>query len=138
MTDATPILVAEDEESDVIFLRRAFKKAAVPNPLIHVANGNEAMRYFASDNGSPNPLPALILVDLKMPICDGFALLAWLRDQPQLQHIPVVVLTSSELEADRRHACQLGARDYLIKPLIPDELVPLVQTFQKRFLAPAA
>lgn len=140
MKNYAPILVTEDDAADVLFLRRALKKAAVPNPIVLVPNGREAMRYLAGENGfadrDKHPLPALILVDLKTPEGDGFGLLAWLREQTALQQVPAVVLTASQLDEDRDRSTQLGARDYFVKPLVTDQLIPMVQQIQARWLEP--
>jgi CheY-like chemotaxis protein len=81
-----------------------------------------------------NPLPALLLLDLKMPRMNGFEVLSWLATQPNLGHLPVVVLTSSSDESDIQEARRLGARDYLIKPHTTVELVELLQNLQQRWL----
>ena len=138
--DLPPILVAEDEESDVMFLRRALRKAAIPHPLVVATNGREAIRYLSGEDlfsdRAQHPLPALILVDLKMPDCDGFGLLDWRLSQPSLHHLPAVVLTSSAHLEDKLKARQLGALDYFVKPLKPEALVGVVQQLHARWLAP--
>ena len=134
------ILVAEDEEADVLFLRRAWRKAGIAHPLVHACDGEEAIRYLSGKppfaDRAQHPLPVLILLDLKMPQADGFAVLAWRQARPLLQQIPVVVLTSSAAPADQVKARQLGAADYLVKPQNPDDLLAVVQRLQARWLAP--
>src|SRR3954453_715481 len=115
-----PILLAEDEENDVFFLQRAFKRAFLQNPLTVVGNGEAAIAYLSGTGQYADrqrfPLPCLILTDLKMPQLNGFDLLNWLKQQPHLRQIPAIVLTSSDLPEDRRRATELGAAAYWVKP----------------------
>lgn len=128
---AQPILLAEDDPDDVLLLRRAFARANVANPLVVVSDGDEAVEYLSgsgryTDHGS-HPLPAVLLLDLKMPRRNGFEVLEWLRSQPGLTALPVVVLTSSRESADVRRAYELGANSYLVKPGSPDALLAVVR-----------
>lgn len=138
MNSCAPILIAEDDDADVFLLRRALERAAIPNPLVHVPDGRQAVRYLGGEAGAAGlanqPPPALILLDLKMPVLDGFGLLAWLREQANLKQVPAVVLTGSATEADRNRSTQLGARDYLLKPTFTDQFIPLVQQIRERWL----
>src|SRR6266699_1280270 len=83
------ILLAEDREDEVLLLRRAFAKANLLNPLQVVPNGDEAIAYLQGEGKYANrdeyPVPALVLLDLKMPRKDGFEVLDWIRRQPELK-----------------------------------------------------
>lgn len=81
------------------------------------------------------PLPALILLDLKMPRLTGFEILKWIRGQPQLGKIPVLVLSGSQMQEDMRQAYAGGANSYFIKPLGFDSLVGLIQQIDTAWLA---
>jgi CheY-like chemotaxis protein len=114
------ILVADDSFEDVLFLSLAFRRARINHSLTRVANGKEAIEYLRDK--SP---PDVLLLDLKMPGADGFEVLEWIRKQPALQNLPVIVLSGSDLESDKTRAKELGARDYLAKnaewePLVND------------------
>lgn len=117
---APVILLAEDDPNDVFFMQRALAKAGVNLPLQVVKDGQEALDYLAGsgkyNDRIESPLPSLILLDLKMPFVSGFDVLAWIRSQPSLKDLPVIVLTSSAEERDRQRATELGAMAYFIKP----------------------
>jgi CheY-like chemotaxis protein len=138
MNPDAPILLAEDEESDVLWFRRALKKAGIAQPLVSVPNGRDAMRYLLGQepftDRSLNPLPALIVLDLKMPIADGFDVLRWLQTRAELRHVPAVVLTSSDQSSDRARAFELGACGYFIKPSNPSALLATVEEMNRRWL----
>ena len=115
------ILLAEDNEDHVILTKRAFKMAGLLNPLYNVENGEEAIAYLKGEgkfaNRSEYPLPTLLLLDLKMPGKNGFDVLQWLRGQPTLSALRVVVLTTSDEIHDVNRAYQLGANSFLTKPV---------------------
>src|SRR5438270_829679 len=102
-TDAS-ILLVEDNDDDVLLVRRAFAKAKLGTPLAVVRDGDAAVEYLGG--GGPyadrerHPLPALVLLDLKLPRRSGFEVLEWVRRHPVLRRLPVVVLTSSKETAD--------------------------------------
>ena len=138
MLNDVSILLAEDDENDIFLMGRAFDRAAVPNPLIVVRNGQEAIDYLAGTGEygqrDKHPLPGLMLLDLKMPWMDGFDVLKWLRTQPQFNTLPVVVLTSSKLQADVDKSRQFGVYDYRVKPHTFEDLVRLIDDVRKCWL----
>ena len=115
------ILLAEDNEDHALLTRRAFKQAGLVNPLFVVQDGEETIAYLNGDgrfaNRSEYPLPTLLLLDLKMPKRNGFEVLEWLRGQPSLAALRVVVLTTSDQIHDVNRAYQLGANSFLTKPV---------------------
>ena len=138
MNDAATILLAEDREEDVILIRKAFEKAGIRNPLFIVRNGEEAINYLTGvarfSDRRQYPLPALLLLDLKMPGADGFDVLRWLKTQPDLVPLRVVVLTSSEDIRDVNKAYQLGANSFLVKPLDFHNTVAMAETIMDYWL----
>jgi CheY-like chemotaxis protein len=114
------ILLVEDREDDIILFKRALQVARVPNPLFAVRDGATAARYLAGVGAfakeSEFPLPGLLVLDLKMPGMDGFELLCWVREQPGLQCLRTVILTSSDDGHDVFEASQIGANAFLVKP----------------------
>src|SRR3954469_13847902 len=92
------ILLVEDNEDDAAMIRRALKRASIELPLQVVGNGREAIGYLSGTGKYADPefrIPALVLLDLHLPEVDGFAVLRWLRNQPHLDFVRVVVLTGS-------------------------------------------
>ena len=125
MSELRPtILLVEDSEDDVFLMQRAMTKAKLDFPLQVVTTGQDALDYLSGSESfsdrSRHPLPALIFLDLKLPYVHGFEILSWLRQQPPLRDVPVVVLTSSPEERDREKALALGAKAYLVKPPTPE------------------
>src|SRR2546429_5508391 len=120
MSDSALILIAEDQGADISIILRAFTKARVLNPVQVVRDGEEVIAYLNGEgkfaNRAEYPLPELLLLDLKMPRIDGFEVLRWLRQQPGLATLRVVVLTSSKEMRDLNLAYQLGANSFLVKP----------------------
>ncbi len=132
MTTPTPvILLAEDDDNDVFFMRRALQKSQAGFAIQVVSDGQQAVDYLSGQgkfsNREQHPLPSIILLDLKMPFLDGFEVLAWTRKQGSLKGIPVAVLTSSAEERDRRRAGELGARAYFVKPPKPETIQEIAQ-----------
>jgi CheY-like chemotaxis protein len=138
MNILNPVLYAEDDENDMFFMERAFEKLKIEHPLRIVQDGKQAIAYLSSSGSyfdrSQNPIPSLILLDLSMPGKGGLDVLQWVRTQPSLSEIPVVVLTSSNQESDVHRAGILGANGYIIKPGEPDELIEMVRQLHKYWL----
>jgi CheY-like chemotaxis protein len=132
------VLYVEDEESDVFFMRRAFRRAGMEQALQVVVDGQEAIDYLAGRGTFSDrlvyPMPALILLDLNLPTVSGFQVLRWLRAQPELEDLPAVVFSSSAREEDRTQARQLGANDYLEKPGSGLEFAGVLEELCKRWL----
>src|SRR5579885_222706 len=98
------VLLVEDNPDDVLLIQRAFRKAGLPYPLHQVGDGEEAISYLDGKgiyaNRQQHPLPGLLLLDLKLPRKSGMEVLAWLKRQPGLSQLPVVVFTSSREDTD--------------------------------------
>lgn len=124
------VLIAEDDPNDVVLLKRAFQKAGVNTPLGFVSDGQEAVDYLAGSNTysdrTRHPLPHLILLDIKMPRFGGFDVLKWLRTQPGLRRLPVIMFSSSSEQRDVDLAHELGANGYAVKPTSPDGMHAVV------------
>lgn len=138
MTARSLILLVEDSRDDAFFLRRAFLKAGLSHPIVDVRNGQQAVNYLSGNalyaDRSLYPLPKLLLVDLKMPLMDGFELLAWLQTRPDLHGLPAIVISASHLPSDMERARQLGAQDYFVKSTDPGDLVKLAQEVHAKWM----
>lgn len=125
------ILVAEDDENHVFFIKRAFERASLLNPVHFVSDGEQAIAYLAGEgkyfNRDEFPLPSLLLLDLKMPNKDGFEVLEWIREHPTLSALRVIVLTTSGATTDINRAYKLGANSFLTKPMNFTDLVQLTR-----------
>jgi CheY-like chemotaxis protein len=134
MTSTDLVLVAEDNPDDALLLRRALDKSGIVARVKIVADGEEILLYLQGDgkygNRSNNPLPSLIILDLKMPRKSGLEVLQWLSDNSQFAVVPTIVLSSSNLESDVRAAYDLGANTYFVKPSSFEELVETMKMLQ--------
>jgi len=121
MPENAVILIADDNEDDLLLIKRSLEKAGVVNPTQIARNGDEVIAYLAGKGKFANrdeyPFPALVLLDLKMPRTDGFDALRWIREQPGMKALPVIVLTSSENIRDVSATYELGANSFLVKPM---------------------
>lgn len=132
------ILLAEDDQNDVQLIKRAFSKSRIINPIACVGNGEEAVAYLKGEGKYEDrrqyPLPFMLLLDLKLPRLSGHEVLKWVRAQPLLKRLPVVVLTSSKQPADINRAYELGVNSYLVKPVVFEEFATLMQQLQMYWL----
>jgi CheY-like chemotaxis protein len=124
------VLYVEDEETDVVLMRHAWKKVGLPNPLHVVHDGEQAIQYLRGEgefsNRTAHPLPSLVLLDLKLPKVSGLEVLEWIRAQESLHTLQVVMLSSSNQPTDIHKAHALHANAYLIKPSNPTDLAELM------------
>lgn len=127
-------LLVEDDPNDVLFMRRAWKEAAVPVPLIVVDDGEKAVAYISGTGAfadrSRYPMPSLVLLDLKIPLLPGLEVLRWIRESSSRKDLPVCVLTSSQEPGDVARARALGVTDYIVKPSGYAALLEIVRRLQ--------
>jgi CheY-like chemotaxis protein len=123
------ILLVEDDEVDVMNVRRAFQTNHIANPLFVAGNGVEALEKLRG--GEVPGDRRLILLDLNMPRMNGIEFLAELRRDPELAATPVVVLTTSNNDRDRVQAYDLNVAGYLLKPVTFSEFAELMATLNK-------
>jgi CheY-like chemotaxis protein len=129
--EAGEVLLVEDDPNDVALVRRAFRRAGLEGEPRVVHDGEAASDYLEGAHRfadrAANPLPALVLLDLKLPRRSGLEVLERLRATPGLRRLPVVMLTSSGEMRDVDRAYDLGANAYLVKPVDPAELQEVVR-----------
>jgi CheY-like chemotaxis protein len=134
----TPVLLVDDSADDVLLMTRAFNSTSIPAPLVVLTDGAAAIEYLSG--GGPyrdrtaHPLPALMLLDLKMPRVSGFEVLDWLRAQPALKRLPVIVLTSSSRDDDVNRAYDLGVNSYIVKPSGLKQIYDVAERIQSYWL----
>ncbi|HEU6448486.1 MAG TPA: response regulator [Verrucomicrobiae bacterium] len=132
------ILLVEDEDSDVEIFMLAAKEVRLSNLIQVVKDGQEAMDYFSGigkySDRERFPLPALVLLDLKLPYRMGMVVLHWLRTQSKFKSTIVIVFTSSESVADISKAYEEGANAYLVKPPTLEGLGYLIRNLKNFWL----
>jgi two-component system, response regulator len=119
------ILLAEDNPNDVILARRALNKCQINNRLVVVSDGREAIDYLFSEGLSEKP--AIVLLDLKLPYVDGIDVLRQIREDKNMKDLPVIILTASIAEKDRKESLRLGATGFHYKPIRFDEFQQLMK-----------
>ena len=134
MTTLRTILLAEDSPADAEMAIDALHEARLANPIVHVEDGVEVMDYllrrgaFASREEG---LPAVLLLDIKMPRMDGLEVLRQIREHDELKRLPVVILSSSREESDLARSWDMGVNAYVVKPVDVDQFFGAVQTLGK-------
>ena len=132
------ILIVEDEESDVLLMRLAMKKAGVSNPIQVAANGKEALDYFQGTGKFARradfPLPSLVLLDLKLPDVTGLEVLKWMRERLHFKPMIVIMLSSSKETRDVQAAYRWGANAYVAKPPSVEKRLVLAQAIKDFWL----
>jgi CheY-like chemotaxis protein len=128
------ILLVEDNEDDVFLMKRALRVAGISNPLQIVEDGQAAIDYLAGAGAyadrARHPLPMIAFLDLKLPYKTGHDVLEWIRRQPHLDTLVVIVLTSSNEKVDLERAYTLGANSFVVKPPTTALLQKLVESFK--------
>lgn len=120
-----PILLVEDDQVDVMTVKRALKELKVGNPVVNPENGEEALQYLREPHSEK---PCIILLDLNMPVMNGIEFLQLMKHDSQLRRIPVVVLTTSEEQQDKINSFDLGVAGYMSKPVDYRRFVEVMRT----------
>lgn len=121
------ILLVEDDEVDVMNVKRAFKKNNISNQLVVASNGIEALALLRSEN-LEYPKPKIVLLDLNMPKMGGIEFLKEIRQDPSLSSLSVFVMTTSNEDSDKIDAFNLNVAGYILKPLSMDRFISAVST----------
>ena len=122
-----PILLVEDDNVDVMTVKRALKDIKVTNGLTHVTNGEEALEYL---RGQDSKMPCIVLLDLNMPKMNGIEFLKIVKADEELKKIPVVVLTTSGEEQDKIESFKLSVAGYIVKPADYKKFIEAVKTLE--------
>jgi CheY-like chemotaxis protein len=126
MPELRPVLLVEDDQNDIDLILAALSQTQLANPIHVLRDGAEALAYLRPGLPDPPPLPAVVLLDLKMPKVDGLQVLRRMRADGALRWVPVVILTVSHAEADRLTTEQLGINAYLVKPVSGTDFINAV------------
>ena len=121
MNEQQTILMVDDSKDNLFLMRDALQSAKCENPLQEVYNGEQAIAYLKGEGAYIDrlkfPLPVLMLLDLNMPKANGFEVLAWVRSQPKLKRLAIIIVTASMRDTDADRAFDLGATGFLVKPI---------------------
>ncbi|MEO6696787.1 MAG: response regulator [Gammaproteobacteria bacterium] len=120
-----PILLVEDDQVDVMTVKRALKELHVTNPLVDLENGELALAYLRD---ARNARPCIILLDLNMPVMNGIEFLQAVKSDSELKRLPVVVLTTSEEQQDKVNSFNLGIAGYMAKPVDYRQFVEVMRS----------
>jgi CheY-like chemotaxis protein len=115
------ILLVEDDDGHARLLEKNLRRNGVVNRLVRVTDGQEAVDYVSRtgsyEDSMRYPFPSVVLLDVRMPRLDGFEVLAYLKSDPQLMRIPVIMLTSTDNQNEINRAYEMGANGYVVKPV---------------------
>jgi CheY-like chemotaxis protein len=130
------ILYVEDSEDDVFLMKLAMERAGVTNPLEISRDGQEAIDFltYVFNNAAPSGPVSLVLLDLKLPKKNGLEVLQWMRSQPAIKTLPVILFSSSNQKADVERAYEYGANAFLVKPADPQALQDMVKSLKHFWL----
>ena len=120
-----PILLVEDDQVDVMTVKRALKEIHVANPVVNLENGEEALKYLRDPKSER---PCIILLDLNMPVMNGIEFLQVAKHDAHLKRIPVVVLTTSDEQQDKVNSFDLGVAGYMAKPVDYRQFVEVMRS----------
>lgn len=128
MQSMKPILLVEDDKVDAMTIKRALAELGDTTPLVHLASGDDALRYLQSE---VNEKPCIILLDLNMPGMSGLEFLRVIKDDENLRTVPVIVLTTSKEDRDVTDSFDLGVAGYVVKPVDYKEFVERIRTVDR-------
>ena len=128
MTDQTMILFVDDDEEDHFIMLQYFKEVGKDQHVKFIRNGQEAIDFLEGISDD-SVLPRLIVLDLNMPILNGTQTLLQMKRTKRLSRIPVIILSTSENENERRKCLSFGAEEYLVKPSTYQEGLHLIEKF---------
>ena len=124
MQNSKPILLIEDDDVDVMTVKRALRDLKVANQLVPIGDGEEAIEYLRNESAAK---PCLVLLDLNMPKMDGAEFLKIVKKDKTLKKIPVVILTTSNSDRDVIESFELGAAGYMVKSVDYEKFVETIR-----------
>ena len=137
LTERT-ILLVDDSVDDTMLIRRAFKSAGFENPLQTVPSAHIALQYLRGEGSYADrakfPFPHLLLLDHRMPGMSGWEVLEWIRKQPVLNSLPVIIFSGSDSPGDEKKATEMGATAYIAKPVSFTQFVDAIKRIAEFWL----
>ncbi len=127
MNNIQPILLIEDDQVDIMTVKRGFKELGVLNALIATYDGEEALHYLKSPGQG---LPCVILLDINMPKMNGHEFLTHLKQHAEFKNIPVIMLTSSKEQQDVDDSFEQGIAGYILKPVDYQQFLTSIQVLE--------
>jgi two-component system response regulator len=127
MNTSPTIMLVDDSPDDVALTLRAFKKNNINSKVMVASDGEEALQFLLPDDGSCNPVPDLVLLDINLPKITGLEVLRRLRQDERTRYLPVVVLTTSNEERDIVETYDLGANSFVRKPVVFGDFLEAVR-----------
>jgi CheY-like chemotaxis protein len=124
MRSNRPILLVEDDNADMMQVRRSLEELNVPNELVHQCSAEDALKYLRNND---NKCPCVILLDLNMPKMSGIDFLAAAKADAELRQIPIIVLTVSNEENDKNKCFDLSAAGFVLKPSSYEDFVKVMK-----------
>ncbi|MFQ5944021.1 MAG: response regulator [Anaerolineales bacterium] len=133
MRTKASILLVEDDEVDVMGVKRSFAHNKIANPLFVASDGEQALAFLRHEgeyaDPEKHPRPCIILLDLKLPRMGGIDFLRVIKNDPDILEIPVVVFTASDEETDVKESFRNGVAGYIVKPVTFEKFVEAIATF---------
>ncbi len=127
MNKELSIILAEDDEGHATLIRRNLKRSGLMNKILHFKDGQQTIEYLNTEKEKGNEIPSLLLLDIKMPKVDGIEVLQYVKSDPVLKKMPVIMITTTDdpREIDRCH--ELGCSNYIKKPIDYDNFVDAIR-----------
>ncbi len=127
MSNRSLLLLVEDNPDDAELTLMAFEQGGITNPVIIAQDGAEALDYLIPTDSTAIDLPALVLLDLQLPKINGLQVLRAIRNHASTKLLPVVILTTSDEQADLINSYNLGCNSYVRKPVDYDQFLTVIQ-----------
>ncbi len=128
MQNSKPILLIEDDDVDVMTVKRAIRDLKVTNQLVSIGDGEEAIEYLRTESTTK---PCIILLDLNMPKMDGAEFLKIVKEDKALKKIPIVILTTSNSDRDVIESFERGAAGYMVKSVDYEKFVETIRAIDQ-------
>ncbi|MFN3557302.1 MAG: response regulator [Bacteroidales bacterium] len=124
------IIIAEDDEGHALLIKRNLARSGVLNPILHFRDGEEVLDFFTNENSDFRKQPDMgyvLLLDIKMPRIDGIEVLEKMKNDPELQNIPIIMITTTDTPREIEMCHSLGCNSYIVKPINYEKFMDVVR-----------